>query len=93
MANRQLVMLNCKTSHKTPLVRVKPDFTYISVTGLGQGDQVWLKIKKNSYTDFSLSLESGLNPFPIELRDEQFQIEKIAGPNSGPTTIEVLRGV
>lgn len=92
MANRQLVMLNCKTSHKTPLVLVKPEFTHVSITEVGLGDLVWLHLDGNLPTKVSIEMESGLTPFPHEYKATRFQLEKIAGPNSGPTTIEVLRG-
>ncbi len=88
MANRQLVMLNCKASHKTPLVRVKADMTHISVAGVGQGDEVWLQIEGVS----PIKMQSGLTPFPHDKQARQFLIEKIAGSNPEPTTIEVLRG-
>lgn len=92
MANRQLVMLNCKTSHTTPLVRVKPDFTHLSITGVGLGDLVWLHLEGNLPTKISIEMESGLTPFPHAYKASKFQLEKIAGPDSEATTIEVLRG-
>lgn len=90
MANRQLVMLNCKVSHKTPLVRVKPDFTHLSVTGMGQGDSVWLCFMEGSI-ETPIEMKSGLTPFP-NAQAKQFYIKKIAGPDSGSTSVEVLRG-
>jgi hypothetical protein len=93
MAYRQLVMLNCKTSHETPLVRVKPDFTHISVTGVGPGDSVWFCYNKDNPKTILIEIEPGLTPFSELFGDyKNFYIKKIAGPESGPTTVEVLRG-
>lgn len=90
MANRQLILLECVTSHKSPIVRVKPDFSYVHVTNLGEGDEVWLEGANGA--QHQKQLQAGLTPFPHTADLTHFVIRKQAGTKPAPTNVEVLRG-
>jgi len=87
MINRQLVLLACVDSHESPAIRVKPDFSFVSVSGLGEGDEVWL-----CRGDQKVALSTGLTPFPNHSIVDLFTIRKVAGSLPSPTTVEILRG-
>lgn len=90
MANRQLVMLACVDSHRTPLVKVKHDFSHLNVTGLGEGDEVWFEGVNGA--QHRVRLSAGLTPFPKIVGLTHFLIEKVSGSAPLATNIEVLRG-
>lgn len=83
-------MLACTDSHESPLVRVKHDFREICVTGLGEGDEVWLDSRSGA--SHSIRLQAGVNPFPKIDGLTHFVIRKESSMSKTPTTVEVLRG-
>lgn len=87
MANhRQLVLLACIESHQSPAIRVKPDFSKISVTGLGSGDVLLL-----CNADLQIELPDGDSPFPKDLLGRVVTFRKLAGSQPNPTTVEIIR--
>lgn len=86
--HRQLVLLACIDSHQSPAIRVKADFSDVFVSGVGEGDEVWL-----CSDDLQIKLEVGLTPFPSAAHGTRVQFRKVAGSRPLPTTIEILRGV
>lgn len=88
MAHRQVALLGCVGDHTTPLMRVKEDFSSVLVTGLGEGDEVWLEPESSSSAS---KLLPGLTPFPL-LTAVRFSIRKVAGISPRPTSVEIIRG-
>lgn len=85
--HRQLALLACVDSHESPAIRVKSDFSGVSVVGVGEGDEVWL-----CSSGHKTRLPDGLSSFPHQDGIKQFTIQKVAGSKPLPTTVEILRG-
>lgn len=88
MAKRLLAMVGARGSCEGPWQFSRGEETAARVTGLGEGDKVYLELDGDHKVTFQLS--SGLNPLAKELQSGRYRLVKVAGLKPMPTTVEIL---
>lgn len=92
MAKRRLAMMSCEQSHTTPWHRCSGEESGLRVYGLGPGDVLILRGVNSKNSILVSVVEDGDYPW-FDVKIDKLQIEKRAGTQPRPTSVEILSNV